>query len=174
VSANITIDVREFTETIRKYAEVSKKDEKEVVADRAGKLAFEFWKSFKALTPPVSLLKGLPDKLGYRIKRKFEGSTVKQEIARRINARMAAASGWLPSVRRFSRGKVTLKKKNVKGRFEINLSEPSVTIINEMKEAVAADKLYPQAMQNAINAQTKDMEKYIERKLEQRAKEYSA
>lgn len=169
----ITIDASEFTETLRQYGEVSKKDEKEIVLDRAGKLSFELYKKFKAITPSVSKLRSIGKSLGYRIKRKFKGATPKEEINRRIRARMAAASGWIPSVRRLSKRGVADKKGKIKGSVIINLSEPSVTIINGMKEAVAADSKYD-ALQAAVNAQTADMKVYIERKLEERAKQFSA
>lgn len=168
------MDLREFTETMQQYQEVSKKDEEVIVANRAGKLAFEFFKQFKKFAPTIALLKSLPNQLGYRIKRKFKGATVKSEINRRIRARFAAAAGWLPSVKRFTRSGATLQKiKNPKGSFQINLSEPSVTIINSMKEAVAAEEKH-HIMQSAIVAQTQDMKVYINRKLEQRARQFSA
>jgi hypothetical protein len=167
------IDAKEFTSTLQEYAEVSHKDAQDVVADRAGKLAFQLFKDFKATAPKVSLLKSLPQKLGYRIKRKFKGDTVAQEIARRVRARFAAASGWLPAVWRFSRGKPVLRIKNPKGRTEIDLTEPSVTIVNSMKEAVA-DETRHGIIQKSIDAQTADMKVYINRKLEQRAKQFSA
>lgn len=169
---NIELDASEFIKTIREYSAVSKKDAEEVVVDRSGKLAYELFKRFKATAPKVSTLRALPRSLDYRIKRKFAGATVAQEIARRIRARFAAASGWIPAINRFSRRSVTQRKGTVIGSFEINLSEPSVTIINGMKEAVA-DEAKNNIMQSAIDAQTDDMKVYIERKLEQRARQFS-
>lgn len=207
------LDAREFTETLNKYVEVSKKDAKDVVLDRASKVAYELFKSFKKLAPSVSLLQSLPEKLNYRIRRKFKISkmkpwylrkrepmdtrtlkekrkapaykgmpTVAEEIRRRINARFAAAVGWLPAMRRFKyskhgtiRGafKGIEKFRNPRGRVEINLSEPSVTLYNSMKEAVAAEARH-HAMQSALNAQNADMRQYIERKLDERARQFSA
>lgn len=168
------LDTREFTECLRQYADVSKKDEIEVVKDRAGKVAFELFKQFKVLAPTVQLLRGLPASLNYHIKRKFAGATIKQEINRRIRARFSSAGGWLPAVKRFTRkGAVLRNVKNPKGHVEINLSEPSVTIVNSMKEAVAAEGKH-HVMQAALNAQVADMRIYIERKMDQRAKQFSA
>jgi len=173
MSLEFTVDAREFTATLRKYAEVSGKDEKDVIADRAGKLAFEFFKHFKKLAPTVAQLQKLPAQLNYRVWRKFRGDTVGQEIGRRIRARFSAASGWLPAIRRFTNKGVVLRQKRPKGGFIINASEPSVTIINEMKEALEAAEKHPSVMQTPLDAQQRDMEKYIRRKLDQRARQFS-
>lgn len=169
----ISLNTSEFIKTLRQYEQVSKKDSQEVIQDRAGKLSFELFKQFKKLAPTATELRQLPRTLGHRIKRKFQGATVKQEIRRRISARFAAASGWLPAVRRLTKKGVNLKKKNPMGRVEINLREPSVTIVNSMKEGVAAEHKH-KAMQSSINAQVADMQVYIQRKLNQRARQFSA
>lgn len=170
----IELDSREFMQAMNEWQRLRKLDDDEAVVDRAGKLSFEFFKRFKEVTISIADLRALPSRLGYHIKRKFAGTTIKQEINRRIRARFAAASGWLPAVRRFSKSEVRLEKiKNPKGRFEINLQEPSVTIINEMKEGVAAEERH-KIMQGAIDAQTADMRKYIERKLDQECRRFSA
>lgn len=174
MSVTITLDAREFTRTLQEYAKFRKIDDREAVADRAGKLSFELWKKFKAVTPSVAKLKTIAKRVGGRLKRR-KGRTVEQELRRRIGARMTAASGWLPAVRRFSKsGKgIVLKKRVLRGSVSINLREPSVTITNDTLEGVKAEQKY-RLMQKAIDAQTKDMAKYIQRKLEQRSRQLSA
>ena len=173
MSIKFELDASEFTKSIRQYQKLRKKDDEEIVVDRSGKLAFELYKVFRKAAPKVSLLKGLPAKLGYRIKRKFKYDTVAEEISRRIDARFAASSGWIPALQRFSKRNVKMKKGKVLGSFQINLSEPSVTIINGMKEAVAADSRH-RLLQQAINNQTRDMNVYIQRKLDEAARKFSA
>jgi hypothetical protein len=173
MSAKFELDAREFTETMRQYAKFSKKDEEQIVQDRAGKLAFELFKQFRAVAPSVAKIRALPRQLNHRIRRKFKGATIKQEIARRIRARFSAAIGWIPAVNRLTKRRTAIRKKNPKGTVVINLSEPSVTITNDMKEGVAAEARH-RIMQSAVNAQVADMTVYINRKLDQRAKQFSA
>lgn len=166
------LDTTEFISTLKEYSTYSKKDNEEIVQNRAGRLSFELFKRFKAITPSIAEIRAVAASLDYHIKRKFAGATVKQEIARRINARFTAASGWLPAVQSLTKSRANLKQKNPKGQVIIDLNEPSVTIINQMKEAVAAEGIYS-IMQEAIDSQEEDMKVYIERKLEQGAQKYS-
>lgn len=172
MSIKLELDVAEFTKTIQQYAEVSKKDEETIVKDRGGKLAFELFKQFKAITPSIATLRALPKILNGRIKRRFKGATVKQEIRRRIGARTAAAIGWIPSIQKLSKRSARTRKKNPRGRVVINLREPSVTIVNSMPQAIFAEKKY-NLLSKSIARQIQDMRVYINRKLEQRANQFS-
>lgn len=175
------LDPSEFNSTIKQYAKVSKKDFKDIVIHRAKNVAntrlpgvLSLWGEFSRVTPTISKLRQLPRLLNYRIKRK-KGTTIRQEIKRRIKARYAAASGWLPAVKRLnSKGiAVVKKKKNPKGHVEINLRQPSITLVNSMKEAGIAENKY-HLMQQVINSHVADMKKYIQDKLAARSKQFSA
>jgi len=169
-------NLREFDQTFAKYARLSGKDEKEIVLHRSTRMAHELYRQFRKIAPKASVIKALPKKLGYRIKRK-PGVSIKSEIQRRVNSIGAAASGWLPAVRRL-RGSGTNKKialvkiRNPRGHVEMNLREPSVTLVNSMKEAAAAEARH-HVMGKAVAAQVLDMQRYINRKLMQRAKQFS-
>lgn len=179
MKVKFTLDAREFTQAMKEYAAVSKKDEKDIVLDRAGKVANSGFKNvkslfgeFKRITPTESLLKSLPKRLGFRLKRKRNVS-VASEIKRRIKARMTAASGWLPAVQRLTKRGVVLKKKKGAGSVVINLKEPSVTMINNMIQAQHAENKY-HLMQGVLDSHVEDMRKYIEKKMIQRANQFSA
>lgn len=164
------LDIKEFTDTLKEYSSYNKRENVLIVKNRAAQLAKQLFKRFKFISPTAAYLRALPESLNYRIKRK-QGKTVEQEIRRRINARFTAASGWLCSVKILSKTGVTIRRRNAKGRVIIDLNEPSITIINEMKEAAAAEDKYS-IMQQAIDDQVSDMKDYIEEHMEKGAQKY--
>lgn len=169
----LEIDDRAFIATLQEYQRLRKKTDEEVVVDRAGKVAIELFKKFAAITPSVATLRSVAESLNWRLRRP-PGTSAKSELRRRIAARFAASAGWLPAVWKFTRSGRKLKKiKNPRGSFIINRGEPSVTILNSMREAVAAEEKYV-LVQAALDAQVDDMRQYIERKLDEQAKRFSA
>lgn len=179
MNVEVKFDDRELQKAFRDYMAHTKRSAPEVLKKQITQLAIGakgvkglFQEAVGTRPATVATIRGLPEKLGHRIRR-APGFTVKQEIARRVSkAGFYQASGWIvPGIAQpRGRGAVVITQRgSITAKGGIN---PSTTISNRSPQAFEFGSRTGY-IQRALNARARDMQKYVQDKLNKEAKEFS-
>jgi Lon protease-like protein len=183
MASNTKYDDTAMRAALRQYLDLKKNVEPDKeVRRRAKNVGMKLIRIYKDNAPTVAEIKDLAVKLGYRIKTrpgivKKKGSRAKQvaaEIKARIAARTFSATGWFPAVEALGGSpKIAQRIKGPK-RGSIaqkrGLASVQVTLVNDQPGAEQTASKKGNAMQQALDAETADMLKYIMRKQQEAAK----
>lgn len=172
-------DDRELQKAFRDYMAHTKRSGPEVLKKQISQLAIGakgvkglFQEALTTRAATVAIIRGLPERLNYRIRR-APGFTVKQEINRRIaNAGFYQASGWVVPGIAQPRGRgavVKTQRGSISSKGGIN---PSVTISNKSPQAFEFGSRTGY-IQRAVNSRARDMQKYVQKKMASDAKQFS-
>lgn len=203
-SISFSLDTREFEAAMREYQEVTRKDEVEVVNRTAGDVALRaaqftakssaakinaaMWRNSGDGRPTVYKLVNRAWSSGGK---GFAGDKMSVLAKKFIKLRMTSIaflrSGWKECAIDFGKGySVEPGKRNYgsrlgKGVLAVEGINPTAFLYYftpakqaSGKNGSAIIRIAQEALQKAINFKIGDMRKYIERKLEQRARQFSA
>jgi hypothetical protein len=170
-------DDTELKKALGQYLDLKKNvDPDTEIKRRAKNVGMKLIKIFKGNAPTPAQIKADAVKIDYKLKtrdsiKKKGGSRAKQvkaELRARINARTFSATGWFPAVEALGGSpKIAQRVKGPKrGKIEQRrgLASVQVTLVNEQPGAEHTATKNGNAMQDALDMETADMLKYIERK----------
>lgn len=183
-----TYDDSGLQAALKEYLDIKKNvDPATEVKRRAKNVCLRLVRAFKQAAPTPDDIKAV----GFRVKvrpriaaftRSRRGKTsiiprgqqVKKEIAARVAARTLTAAGWFPAA--VALGANPKLGKRVRGQrlgsvdMKLGGTEPNVTMTNAQPGAAHTDDRGGNAMQKALDAETADMVKYIDRKHDKAAR----
>lgn len=172
--------------TFRRYLELRKGLARELIVKKAGSFAVEAYKATKAVAPSPGKIKQDVTSRGWRVRRKpgawprrrgekrgSKGPLKRMQAAqvkRRVRAIGSVASGFIPAMTALGSkvgAKDTGKFKNPRG--SVVVSSSAIGIVNSTPGIVAVEKKH-HIIKTALDAVTRDMETYINRKLQETAR----
>lgn len=179
------MDMEPVKADFRLYAELANTTVYAAIYKFARKLAFELYAQTRDVAPEVQAIFELPAKLQWHIKRRRAGLGVEQEIWLRARAVGYTSLGWLSAAKEMgmskSKGEPVEDESepdasDLQSRTEIwkfggieihlNGTEPYIQIVN-MTTGVEHVEAAHGIVERALASVTADMEKYIQRKLDE-------
>lgn len=156
-----TTGIQEMNNALRKYELVSSKTREAVLLHRANRFAWSLFGTYQQEAKETK--KKIKYVSARRLKVRHGTRSKRQEKARRIFAAGYASTGWIPAMRKLTRGgtvRPMAKVENPQGSVIIRKKE--IILINSTPGAWEADKRH-NLSNKAARKQAEDMQKYLQR-----------